>query len=331
MSKATVLVAPKPNQIELQQQEVPPPGPGEIQIRAHCSLVSHGTERAYILRLPGTEWVKFPCYPGYASAGTVEAVGDGVEGFKVGDRVFSSMSHRSLGNYAVDRGPQKLPEGVSFEQSTFVALGTTALQGIRKARIEVTESVAVFGLGIVGQLATQFARINGGLPVIGLDRVQARMDLARSCGANVTIDTSNENWMSRLKDLTGDGPNVAIEASGFPDVIPLALQVVAHFGRVVLVGSPRGESTVNFYRDVHCKQVTIIGAHNGQNPKVESRPGFWTRKAETDSVLTLLAEGRMNTDALITERITPGQILDTFKKIIAWKFDAMVTLIEWTK
>ncbi len=304
MKKSIALVAPEPGKVELQEQEVGEPGPKEVQVRMHRSLVSHGTERAYVLRLPGTEWVKFPVFLGYAAAGVVEAVGKEVTEFKEGDRVSCPMSHRSVGNIDVERLVVKLADEVTYDEATFVALGTTALQGVRKTRIEVTESVMVFGLGIVGQLAAQFARINGGLPVIGVDRVQGRLDVALKAGADMALDTSDESWMETLKDATdGEGPHVVIEATGFPDVITLALQAVRHFGRVVLVGSPRGESTVNFYRDVHCKQVTIIGAHNGQNPKFESRPGFWTRQNEIQSVLTLLAEKRINTEALITERI----------------------------
>lgn len=330
MKKCIVLVAPKMGEVELQEQDLSDPGPKEIQIRAHRSLVSHGTERAYILKLPSTERIKFPVYPGYASAGVVEAVGKDVTEFKEGDRVASPMSHRSVGNIDVERMGRKLVDEVTFDEATFVALGVTALQGVRKARIEVTESVMVFGLGIVGQLAVQFARINGGLPVIGVDRVQKRLDIALEAGADIVIDTSDESWMETLKAATdGKGAHVVIEASGFPEVITLALQAVRQLGRVVLVGSPRGESTVNFYRDVHCEEVTIIGAHTGGNPQSDSRPGFWTSSDERQSFLTLLAGKRINTEALITERIGIDEIISTYEDMLARRGDVMGTMIEW--
>ncbi len=331
MSTAAVLVAPRKGRVELQEQEVGDPGPREVQVRVHRSLVSHGTERAWILARENMVR-EFPFSPGYATAGVVEAVGKEVTAFREGDRIACPMTHRSLGNISEDALVAKLPDGVSFDEGTFVPLGTVGLQGVRKARIEVTESVMVLGLGLVGQLSVQCAHINGALPVIAVDRVKKRLDIALAGGADVALDNSDESWRKVLAEVTGgEGPQVVIEATGFPEVIGEALETVRKFGRVVLSGSTQGDSTVNFYRDVHCKQVSVIGALNPGNPQLESRPGHWTRRDEVKGVVKRLAEKRINTEALITGRIGVNEILKTYEDILAWKFDNIGTVIEWIR
>jgi NADPH:quinone reductase-like Zn-dependent oxidoreductase len=133
------------------------------------SVISPGTERAFILNLDNANTV-YPYQLGYSAAGIVEKAGKNVSRFKVGDRVASyGLKHRTVGNIIQDRVTH-IPDGVSFEDAAFIALGVISLQGIRKARIELGESVMVLGLGPIGQLALQYASISGALPAIGVDR-----------------------------------------------------------------------------------------------------------------------------------------------------------------
>jgi len=331
VSKALVLMAPRKGVLELIEENVPDPAPDQIQIRVSRSLISAGTERAWILARENMER-PFPFSPGYSTAGVVEKVGKDVTRFKVGDRVTSHMTHRSLGNISQDSLTTVMPDNVSFEQGTFVSLGAVGFQGTRKARIELGESVVVLGLGLVGQFSLQAAHLNGAVPLIGVDRVAGRLSIALAGGANVALDNSKPDWRDALKEATnGRGPAVVIEATGFPDVITTALEIVGQYGRVVLNGSTQGLSTVNFFRDVHCKQVSVIGALNPGNPEKESRPGHWTRRDEIACFLRFLADGRINTDSLISRRVGTADILSTFTSILEWKFDTLGTIIEWDR
>lgn len=327
--KSRVLLAPRRGEVEFQEVEVGPPGPGQIQVRMHASLVSPGTERAFITGMENTSGT-YPWEPGYCAAGTVAAVGPDVTRFKPGDRVGCLMTHRSLGNLSQER-TTLLPADVSFEQAAFLTIGLIAFQGVRKARIELGESALVFGLGIIGQFALQLTRLDGAFPAIGVDRVAKRMEVARQCGADLTLDTSQPNWMDSLKQATGGtGPQVVIEATGSPTVINDALTAAGEFGRVVLLGSTRGISTVNFYQLVHVKGTVVIGAHTRTAPKQESRPGYWTWDDNARVLVRLMQSGRINTRALTTERVKAGEVLPLYRDMLAGKLDMIGTLIDWT-
>lgn len=325
-----LLVSPRKAHVELQQQQLGDPGPGEIQVEVHASVVSPGTERAFILNLENTPGV-YPWYPGYSAAGVVMKTGEGVTEFKAGDRVAcNKIPHRSHGNTHV-RWAVAIPEGVTFEQAAFISLGVIAAQGVRKARIELGEDVLVFGLGMIGQLALQLARAGGAALAAGIDQAENRIRLALDCGADLALDSADPDWPEQLKAATGGlGPHVVIESTGAAEVIGMALQQARPFGRLVLLGSTRGESTINFYRDVHKKGVTIIGAHiYGGNPALESRPGFWTWRDDALAFMKLLHRGRIRVDPLITERVPWQDAEAAYQDILAWNRQVTGTLIRW--
>ncbi len=324
--KCSVIVSPAKGKVELQELELENPEIEEIQVRVQVSLVSPGTERAFILNMPNTTGV-YPHEPGYCAAGVVEKVGANVTRFKPGDRVASyEIGHRSAGNVE-QRWAQNVPENVSLEHAVFLSLGQTSLQAIRKTRIELGEDVLVFGLGLMGQLALQFASLSGAMTVTGVDLIEKRLQIARQCGADRTISADDKNRMTALKEK----PHVIVEATGAPEVIGLACQTVRSFGRVCILSSTRGESTINFYRDVHNKGITIVGAHTtGSNPMFESRPGYWTYEDDARCFMRLLAKQRVRLDPLITERIDWTEAVEAYERILAGDPNMLGTVIRWT-
>ena len=331
MPKATAIIAQRKGVVELVEVDVPPPGPNEVQVRVHRTLISHGTERAWILARENMER-EFPFPLGYAGAGVVEAVGSDVTRFKVGDRIAGHMTHRSLANINENALVDRMPDHMTFDQGSFVTMAGVGLQGVRKARIEVGEAVMVLGLGLIGQFSVASAFVNGGLPVIAVDRVKERLDIALQIGADIAIDNSDPAWKDKLNEATmGNGPAVVIEATGFTEVVNQGLEVVAHFGRVVLQGSTQGIDTVDFYKNVHCKQVSIIGALNPGNPTGQSRPGHWTRPDEVTAVVKLIASGRFKTEPLVTERVSLSGVVKAYDEILSSKFGSLGTIIEWDR
>lgn len=319
-----VVVAPSAGQVDLQQMTISDPGPNEIQVRSHATLVSPGTERAWILGLPNTPQV-FPFEPGYCGAGVVEKVGSEVNNFKCGDRVACFLlGHRSVGNVE-EKWAVRIPDSVSYEKAAFMPLGQVALQGVRKSCIELGEKVMVLGMGVIGQLALQFCRLNGALPAIGADRMDKRLQQALDCGAHEVVNTGKENWLESLCEK----PQVVIESTGFPDAVSVAMEAVAQMGRVVMLGSTRGDSTINFYKDVHSKGINIIGAHAGRVPAVESRAGYWTWKDDANCFMKLLENKSINTDPLITDRINWRDAVQTYKKLLEWNMDTLGIVINW--
>ena len=246
--------------VDIEEFEVPKPRSGQILIKTICSLISPGTETAFLMALPNTPQ-KFPQYPGYSNVGVIEEIGEDVEGFRRGDLVVSPTPHSS---HVLARGNQviRVPKGLSAEEAAFFNLASISLQGVRKGFIELGSSVVVIGQGLIGQLALQLARLSGGFPVIAVDLIDWRLKVSVKHGADYVINPSKVNAIEEVKRLTnGRGADVVIEATGNPNAIPMALEMARRLGRVVILGSPRGVSTVNFYTLVHRKGLIIIGAH----------------------------------------------------------------------
>lgn len=322
--KGHIIVSPEKGRVCVKEYEVGEPGPREIQVRIHVSLISPGTERAWILNMECTPGV-YPFEPGYCTAGIVEKTGSEVTRFKVGDRVACLLSHRSIGNIHEDSAA-KIPPDVPFEHAVFLPLGQIALQGVRKARIELGEKVMVMGLGVIGQLAMQFARLNGALPAIGADLVESRINAALRCGAEEAVNCGENEWIACLRHKF----QAVIESTGVPGVIPTALKIVEPGGRVVLLGSTRGMSTVDFYRDVHVKGVTVIGAHAIHTvPKHESRPSNWTWKDDSECFMSLLEKGKLCIDPLITDIICHEEIEKAYIELLRGNREIIGTIIKW--
>jgi threonine dehydrogenase-like Zn-dependent dehydrogenase len=327
--KAKVVTVVEKGKVVLRDSEVKEPGPSEIQVRAQTTLVSPGTERAIILSLENTQQT-FPQDLGYSTAGFVERVGRDVSAFRVGDRVACfGIPHSSVGNVSQDYCAS-FDDGISFPQAAFLSLGVICLQGVRKARIELGESALVFGLGPVGQIALQLCKANGAVPTIGVDKATARLEKAKALGADVVVDSSHGAWGKHVREATGgDGPNVVIESTGFPDPIGMSLEAARKFGRVVLLGSTRGLSTVNFYATVHRKALAVLGAHIMGNPVRDSRPGSWTWKDDAGAFLQLLRAGRVSVDPLITDHTPWQRCTEVYERLVQWGTDAMISLIDW--
>ena len=178
----------------------------------------------------------------------------------------------------------------------FFNLGAIALQGVRKARIELGEATLILGQGLIGLSAMQLSKLSGALPLIAADLTDSRLEISQSVGADYTFNPEDTDFSEQLSDTTkGNGPAVVIEATGHPDAISTALNVAGRDARVVLLASTRGETpNVNFYRDVHKKGLILYGAHNSIRPRQESSPNFWTLEADSLLLLSLIAQKRFN-------------------------------------
>jgi len=317
------------NLVSVEDFELKEPKPEQVLIKSVSTLISSGTEGAALLGLPNTPRA-FPSYPGYSNAGVVVAVGDRFSGVKAGDRVVSRGRHAS--HVLVD-GDQvlKIPDALSFDEASFFMLASIALQGVRKAEIELGDSVAVLGQGLVGQLALQLARLSGGLPVIGVDLCDSRLEISSRHGADHVFNPRKVDLEEEVERVTeGGGARVVIEATGSPEAVGTALQLAGRGGRVILLGSTRGESTVNFYRDIHKKGVTVIGAHNSVRPRHESSHGWWTFKDDSALVLKLLSRNLLRVKDLISLRTSSERAPEAYKAVLESKETVLGVILDWT-
>ena len=226
----------------------------------------------------------------------------------------------------------KIPEGLSYDEASFFILSSIALQGVRKAHIELGESVVVLGQGLVGNLALQLAKLSGGIPVVGVDVYDYRLQISRKCGATYAFNPLQVDLEESIKNITNSkGTNVVIESTGNPEAIATALNIAGMYGRVVLLGSTRGTSEINFYSMVHKKGVSIIGAHDSIRPLYESIHGWWTQRDDSALALKLINSGLLNVRDLITEKLSFWKASEAYKKLIESKDKTLGIILEWEK
>lgn len=327
---------PEVGRADLEPFSVPQPRPGELSIRTEVTLISPGTERAFFLGLPNAE-ASFPGYPGYSSVGRVTALGEGAavdacgEPLAIGDRVASAASHASHAREQALRC-WKVPDILPSEEAVFFNLVSIALQGVRKARLELAETALVLGLGLIGNLALQLSRLHGGFPVIGADLDAGRREIAGLCGADLVLDPTAADTAQALVAATeGRGPAVVIEATGSAAAVNEALALAGSHGRVVLLASTRGVTETNFYRDVHKKGLTLLGAHASTVPPHDSSPGYWTRSDDSRTALRLLSARRLQVAPLTSERFPWQEAPRAYEILASWRKDLLGMLLRWSE
>jgi len=314
--------------VSIETFELKEPREGELLVKTISTAISPGTETAFLMGLPNTPR-KYPIYPGYSNVGVVIEVGLNTN-FKRGELVASPSKHASY--VLVKEGNAlRVPAELSPDEATFFNLTSIALQGIRKAQIDIGETVAVLGLGIVGQLALQLSSIAGAMPTIGIDLYDYRCDIASSLGADYVINPTKSDVIKEVTKITnGKGVDVVIEATGNPKAIPLALKLASRYGRVVILGSPRGITDgINFYTDVHKKGLTIIGAHTSLRPKLDSYKFWRTTREDQEVALKLIAKGKVKVKELITMKLKYDEIDKAYHMLIHEKDKVLGVVLDW--
>jgi predicted dehydrogenase/threonine dehydrogenase-like Zn-dependent dehydrogenase len=328
----------------LQEVPVPQIRRGHVLIKTHRSLVSLGTERMLVefgkanfvekaRQQPDKVkqvWEKIksdglkptmdavfrklgePLPLGYCNAGEVVGVGEGVETFKVGDRVVSNGNHAEV--VCVPKNlVAKIPDGVSYEEASFTVIGAIALQGIRLINPTFGETIVVTGLGLIGLIATQLLQANG-CQVIGLDFDPAKVALAKEWGIQAFSVGDGTDPVGMVESLTnGIGADgVLITASTKSnEVISQAARMSRKRGRIVLVGViGLNISRDDFFKKELTFQVSASYGPGRYDEDYETK-GIdyplpfvrWTEKRNFEAILTAIADKRLVVHPLITEVI----------------------------
>lgn len=334
MLSTTRVVFRGPRQASIEEVPLSKPGKGQVLIRSICSLISTGTElTAYSGDFPPdsvwARYVRYPWVPGYSNVGEVIACGPEVDTVHEGQHVVSYGPHASLVLQDAS-GTWPIPNGVSDEQACFMVLSTIALGGVRLAQIAFGEAIVVVGAGLVGQLAMQYARLSGGWPVIAVDLAESRLATARTHGATHTLVGGHPELVDEIRALTkGRLADIAIEATGNPQVIPSLFRFVRRRGRVILLGSPRGKTEVDFHDEVHTLGLQVIGAHNSTHPVHETPYNVWTQARDGELFLDLLAEKQIVVSDLITHRYPWREAPAAYDMLLSDRTQAMGVLLDW--
>jgi len=302
LSRGQALLLNAPRELAFEQLEERPLQPDEVRIRTLFSGISAGTE---LTQYRGTSpfmnrrWDEAsrlfvaadePSWPypvrnlGYEEAGEIIEVGAATQGLKVGQRLYGTWGHRThhiaASDYVRDR---LLPEDADPRIGIFSHIGAVALNGVHDAQIRIGDTVAVFGLGVPGQIVVQ-AAARSGARVIAVDPDEGRRGVALKHGASVAI--SPEGAAEQIKSETGGrGADSCIEVSGAPPALAEAIRTVAYSSRVVAMGFFQGEvAGLRLGEEFHhnrvqliCSQISGVAAEASYR---WSKPRLWRTAVE---------------------------------------------------
>lgn len=311
-----------------------------VMVRNEVSAISTGTERAMLMDLPNladqrSPTGKFPRRPGYSGVGIVERIGGKVGSVQVGDRVLTHWgSCHSNYNYVTEANLLKIDsDALASEHAVFAVIAGFSLNGLRKTRLELGESAAVVGMGILGAFAVALCRIAGGSPVIASDLSAHRRALALSLGAHHVFDPADKDYVQKVKAASRGGVNAVIEVTGFSDALKQALAFTAKFGRVALLGCTRvAENDIDFYQDVHRPGIELIGAHTDARAKQESRPHAWTWKDDARALMDFMADGRLDMSKILSAVHSPHEATKVYELLARAPADFPVgAVFDWRK
>jgi threonine dehydrogenase-like Zn-dependent dehydrogenase len=217
-------------------------------------------------------------------------------------------------------------------EAAFIPIAIMGLQGVRKVRLELGESVMVIGLGLLGVFATQAAALGGAIPVIVSDFDPRRRNLALTLGADYAFAPDEENLADKIRELTcGKGASAIVEVTGSAAALQQALNYVAREGRIALTGCTRvSDALIDFYQFVHKPGVSLIGAHNQVRPRVESRPGYWTAKDDYRTLLALLAAGKLKVRPIVSEIVSPERAPAIYRRLAEEKQPPLGVVFDWS-
>ena len=324
-------VCPGPGRIELESFPIDALPEDGVLIENAYTAVSVGTEIYGFLHgdRPGKQ-PAYPRYTGYCNAGTVRSVGPSVSGVRIGDRVAGQGRHAS--HVVLTKYYHRVPDGVPSKEAALLVMAAVALNGIRKARLELGTSVVVLGLGLVGQLAVVLAKLAGAFPIVAIDLDGFRLKKAGPLGADHLLNPSDTADLTEsVRSLCPeDGANVVIEATGLPRVYPTAIKLACRAGRVVALGSPRGTVEMNLLDEVHLREVALIGAFQPFTPDDDHIYYQWTKSRERGLLLDLMAAGRLPVADLITHVARPEQCQEIYTMLAENPQNALGVLFDWT-
>jgi predicted dehydrogenase/threonine dehydrogenase-like Zn-dependent dehydrogenase len=266
-----------------------------------------------------------PIPMGYCNVGRVRAVGDGVIGINIGERVASNGKHAEWVNVP-ENLCAKIPPSVHDEEAAFTVLAAIALQGIRLAGPTLGEAVVVTGLGLIGLLTVQLLQAHG-CRVLGLDFDHNRLQLARRFGAEVVDLGAGADPVAMASNFSrGRGVDAVIITASTESSQPMhqAAQMCRKRGRIVLVGVTGLElSRADFYEKELTFQVSCSYGPGRYDPNYEEKGqdypiGFvrWTEQRNFEAVLDMMADGRLDVRPLISHRFSIDEARSAYEVVV---------------
>ncbi len=365
-----VLLNPKSKQVTI--EEIPPPllKDAGVLIQVHYSLISTGTELAS-LRQPearvakkliadkgfAREVVDFARREGvkgiaqqlrqkgsfnptgYSGAGIVIDVGSSVTNLAVGDSVaYAGASHAEI-VYAPKNFVAKLPPNVHFREGVFTTLGSIAMQGIRKTKVELGETILVIGLGLVGQLANQLLQV-AGCHTIGSDLAEWRLRLAQEFGLQRGFIANKCHLVKEVLSYTnqiGVDAVIICAQSASSEIINQATKCCRRNGRVVVVGDVglNLQRAPIFQNELSLTISRAYGPGCGDTSYVDKGIDYplgyvkWTANRNMEEFAKEVSQGKLNVDRLISKEFDISNVQDAYEILLDTQAHTIAVLLRY--
>jgi threonine dehydrogenase-like Zn-dependent dehydrogenase len=342
---AVALLAPR--HVALVDEPTLAPGPRQVRVRTLYSGISAGTElaayrgtspylhkrwdseRRLFLKDDGAVSVTYPLTTwGYEEVGEVVERGSEVSDVPLGTCVYGTWGHRSEAVVDASMVAQRvLPRDIDPLLGIYSHIGPIALNGVLDTAVRLGETVAVFGLGVVGQLVAQLLR-RAGARVIGVDGIARRRETALALGLDLALDPA-EPVAERVKDITGTrGADVCVEASGAPSALHEATRACAYGGRVVALGFYQGEAAGLFLgEEFHHNRISLVCSQiGGIAPELQQR---WDRLRLVHTFMDLAARGDVHCMPLVTHRVSAREAPAIYELLDARPHEVLHAVLDF--
>jgi (R,R)-butanediol dehydrogenase/meso-butanediol dehydrogenase/diacetyl reductase len=331
--QAKAIICDEQQQFSLQEVTLPDMQPDQIQIRSAWTGISIGTEFALIRNK--ISWGPYPLCTGYQGTGIVEAVGDQITNFKVGDRVYfrrndamlladgtkvscvsgSHCSHAILRPNTTHGADQLHPDAPMDVASMFV-MPAVGLFGADMASPKMGSTVVVHGAGLIGQgvIATCVHR---GCVVIAVDLNPKVLEIAAKMGADYCINAGGAEAIQKVKEIVPEGADTVFEVTGIPQCVDTAVEMCRRDGNFVWQGN-YGAAPVSFnFLPAHGRRLRMFfPCDDGLQP---------CRRA----VIRNMAMGALKWEHTITHRIGATEAPEVFDRINKGDRDLIGVIINW--
>ncbi|NOX20130.1 MAG: alcohol dehydrogenase catalytic domain-containing protein [Nitrospirae bacterium] len=328
--------------IKIEELPRPEPSKKEAIVRVRASGICSGDVMPWYIEK------KAPLVLGHEPAGEIVEVGEGVEGFQIGDRVFihhhapcmscrfckrgdyvQCPDWRKMGIYpggiseyirvsasVLMYDTLKLPDTVGFDDAVLVEPLACVVKSFKRSGIKKGDTVLVLGLGVMGVLHVMVARHYGADIVIGADMVPFRLNKAKELGADETINVADADLREAVETLTqGKGPEIVIAGPNSVKAMEQALDMVSAGGTVVLFTPARpGERLVIDPNSLYFRDIKVVTSYS-------------CGPDDTTEALYLIEKGLVRADRLVTHRY-PLEKTDEAYRVVARATDSLKVIIE---
>lgn len=326
------VVSTEPRKAIVREYEDAPLEAGKIRARVEYAAAKHGTEfthfrgqdpflenvfdEEYQLFLASKEAADTPYFmrPGNMWVGTVTEKGEGTDGIEIGTRIAGYGPFKSTHTLKPEEA-LLMPERMTWKEAVCYDPAQFAMGGIRDGNVRLGDNVVVSGLGAIGLIAAQMAKLAGARMVIVCDPIEKRRQVALENGADYALDSANVDVGLEIKKLTDKrGADVIIETSGNYNALQQAIRGVAYNGNVAVVGWYKEcHGGLNLGREAHFNQPNILISRACSEPNREYPR--WSFDRICKECWEMLAKGLLKCENIVDPVVSLEDAADAYMAI----------------